>query len=421
MFSIMSKHSCFVVLLVFLLSVFFPSCKSSEKEPEVTKDEQLYINEVYASSGDDWIEIYNASEQSRDLTSYKIYDDADIKYVLPANTVIESKKYLIIVCDDTGSGLFANFKLSSIGETVYLENVEGDVVDKVEFPPLLDGQSYGRYPDGSSTFKISGATTKEGTNGENIGTIIGKLSRTPLVPELSESVVVNVEILNTSNVITVKLFHRVNGGSFTNSAMTANGTSYSGTIPALNSPGVIDYYVEVTNSANVVSRAPFDAPADFYSYLLNNDALPALQINEFMALNVSCCADNDGGTQEFDDWIEIYNAGPTAVNLADFYVSDDLTNPFNSRIKNTNTAKTTVQPGGFILLWADNNRSQGELHLDFGLRGDGEAIGLYYKDGRKIDSYTFGPQAGNTSMGRSPNGSTTWKIFTSATPGQSNN
>lgn len=417
----MSKRICLIAFLFFFVSIFFPSCKSSEKEPEVTKDEQLYINELYASSGDDWIELYNASEHSKDLTGYKIYDDPANKYVLPANTIIASKSYLIIVCDDTGSGLFANFKLSSIGETVYLENVEGDVVDKVEFPSLSDGQSYGRYPDGSTTFKISGATTKELSNGETIGTIISKLSRTPLVPGLNENVTVNIEILNTSNVSAVKLFYRVNGGSFSNLAMTANGTTYSGTIPALNTTGTIDYYVEVTNSANVVSKAPFDAPADYYSYLLNNDVLPDLKINEFMALNVSCCADSDGGTQEFDDWIEIYNAGATAVNLADFYVSDDLTNPFNSKIKNTNAAKTTLQPGGFILLWADNNRSQGELHLDFGLRADGEAIGLYYKDGRKIDSYTFGPQAGNTSMGRSPNGSTTWQIFTSVTPGQPNN
>jgi hypothetical protein len=416
----MSIRILLAISIGLLVSVFLPSCKSSEKEPEISKDEQLYINELYASAGDDWIELYNASEATKDLTGYKIYDDPANKYVLPANTVIIGKSYLILVCDDTGTGLFTNFKLSSIGETVYLENVEGNVIDKVQFPSMADGQSYGRYPDGSETFKISGATTKEQSNGETTGTIINKISRTPLVPGLTENVTVSVEILNTANVGNVKLYHRVNNGGFTSAAMTPSGTIYSGTIPALNTTGQIDYYVEVTNSANVVSRAPFEAPADFYSYLLNNDPLPDLVINEFMASNLSCCADTDGGTQEFDDWIEIHNNGFTAVNIADFYLSDDLTNPFNSRIKNTNAAKTTIPPGGYIVIWADNNRSQGELHLDFGLSADGEAVGLYYKDGRKIDSYTFGPQSGNVSMGRLPNGATTWQLFNPSTPGQPN-
>jgi hypothetical protein len=414
----MSIRVFVAIALGLLIAVFLPSCKSSEKEPDITEDELLYINELYASAGDDWIELYNASEETKDLTGYKIYDDPGNKYILPASTVIAGKSYLILVCDDTGTGLFTNFKLSSIGETVYLENVEGNVIDKVQFPSMADGQSYGRYPDGSATFKISGATTKEQSNGER--TIINKISRSPLVPGLAENVTVSVEILNTANVSSVKLYHRANNGTFTSAAMTSSGTIYSGTIPALNAAGNIDYYVEVTNSANVVSRAPFEAPTDFYSYLLNNDPLPELVINEFMASNLSCCADTDGGTQEFDDWIEIYNNGFTEVNIAEFYLSDDLTNPFNSRIKNTNAAKTTIPPGGYIVIWADNNRSQGELHLDFGLSADGEAIGLYYKDGRKIDSYTFGPQSGNVSMGRLPNGGTTWQLFSPSTPGQPN-
>ncbi|HEY0655036.1 MAG TPA: lamin tail domain-containing protein [Chryseosolibacter sp.] len=415
------SNRIFVSAVMFVAGVVsLLSCKPAEKEPQVTKDEQIYINELYASSGDDWIELYNAANEAKDLTGYKIYDDPSNKYTLPANTEIAAKSYLILVCDDTGTGLFTNFKLSSVGETVYLENIEGNVIDKVEFPALANGQSYGRYPDGNTTFKISGAATKAGSNGEVVGTIISKISRAPLVPTLTENVTVSVEILNPANVTSAKLFHRINGGAFSSAPMTANGTTYSAVIPALNGTGTIDYYVEVTNSGSVVSRAPFDAPADYYTYLLNNDPLPELVINEFMALNISCCADTDGGTQEFDDWIEIRNNGATAVNIAEFYLSDDLANPFNSRIKNTNPAKTTIPPGGYLLIWADNNRSQGELHLDFGLSGDGEAVGLYYKDGRKIDSITFGPQAGNVSMGRLPNGGSTWQLFNPSTPGQPN-
>lgn len=403
-----------------LVSILFSSCKSDEKDPEITKDEEVYINELYASQGDDWIELYNASQGTKDLSGYKIYDDPQNKYVLPLNTIIDPKSYLVLVCDDSGSGLFTNFKLSSLGETVYLENVEGNVIDKIDFPALGDGESYGRYPDASTNLKISGSNTRGESNGESIGTIIHSISRTPLVPALDQPVTIKTEILNTSDVSSVKLFYRVDGGAFISVAMSNSNTIYSAVIPALNSPGTIDYYAEVTNKAGVVSKIPHDAPTDYYSYLLNTDPLPLLKINEFMALNVSCCPDTDGGTQEFDDWIEIYNAGNTSVNLADFYLSDDLANPFNSRIKRTNAAKTTVQPGGFVVIWADNNRAQGELHLDFGLSAGGEAIGLFYKDGRKIDSYTFGSQTTNRSMGLTSDGGTVWQSFASPTPGQSN-
>lgn len=400
--------------------ICFSACKSDEPEPEVTTDEGIYINELYASEGDDWIELFNTGDQAKDLSGYKIYDDPANRYVLPPNTFIDPKSYLIIVCDDSGTGLFANFKLSSLGETVYLENAAGKLIDKVAFPALEDGQSYGRYPDGSGTLKISGTSTRGETNGETIGTIINSISRAPLVPALNESVKVNVEILSTTNVSSVKLFYCVNGGGYSQVAMTAASTVYSGTIPALNATGIIDYYVEVANSSGVISRIPHDAPEDTYTYFLNDDPLPALRINEFMANNVSCCPDTDGGTQEFDDWIEIYNGGATAVNIADFYLSDDLSNPFNSRIKNTNAAKTTIPPGGFLLIWADNNSDQGELHLDFGLSTDGEDVALFYKDGRKIDSYSFGAQTANRSFGLKTNGGSVWQAFTAPTPGRSN-
>jgi hypothetical protein len=102
------------------------------------------------------------------------------------------------------------------------------------------------------------------------------------------------------------------------------------------------------------------------------------------------------------------------------YLSDDLTNPFNYRIPSSNASLTTIQPGGYLLLWADNSPSQGLLHLDFGLNTAGEAIGLYYIDGRAIDTYTFTAQTENSSWGRTTNGAATWKIFNTPTPARAN-
>jgi len=399
--------------------LFFPTC-SKDDDPQVTADEGVYINEIYASSGEDWMELYNTTDAAIDLSGYKVYDDETNKYVLPNGTSIGAKGFLVLLCNDLGTGLNTNFKLSSDGETLFLENKNGELLDMVEYPALQDGQSYGRFADGTDNWLISGSTTQGAANGDTGAPAILDVTRTPLVPDLDDNVVVKAELVSDIGVASVKLFYSVNGGAFNQVTMTAGGGGYNGTIPALNATGKIDYYVQVTNTTSQSSTAPFDAPDDTYSYLLNTDPLPQLVINEFLAFNSSCCPDNSSGADEFDDWIEIYNAGATAVDIGGMYVSDNKANPFNSKIPKTNATATTIQPGGFLVVWADNSKSQGELHVDFALSNDGEDVGLYYIDGRKIDEYTFGAQSENVSWGRSTNGGGTWKSFAAPTKGTSN-
>ena len=43
-------------------------------------------------------------------------------------------------------------------------------------------------------------------------------------------------------------------------------------------------------------------------------------ISEFLASNDDGLADEDG---DFEDWIELYNQGDIAINLAGWYLSDD--------------------------------------------------------------------------------------------------
>ena len=139
-----------------------------------------------------------------------------------------------------------------------------------------------------------------------------------------------------------------------------------------------------------------------------------------MANNTSCCPDQDGGKDEFDDWIEIYNPGTTAIDIGGMYFSQDKDKPLGYQIPQTDSSVTTIQPGGFLLLWADGSREQGILHLKFKLNHNGEYVGLYNKDGRKIDGLKFGQQNENTSYGRTSDGGAEWKEFSAPTPGRSN-
>jgi hypothetical protein len=149
-------------------------------------------------------------------------------------------------------------------------------------------------------------------------------------------------------------------------------------------------------------------------------AVAALRINEFMASNNTVLEDPDDPGQ-FPDWIEIYNPGASAVNLANAVALTD--DPDGNPTKSPITQTLIVPAQGFLVLYADNEPQQGAAHLDFALSAAGEAIGLFYIVGgtpQEIDRYEFGPQTSNVSEGRTPDGSATWAFFPVSTPGESN-
>ncbi|RMG85795.1 MAG: T9SS C-terminal target domain-containing protein, partial [Bacteroidetes bacterium] len=127
----------------------------------------LVINELMASNDatvadqdgeyDDWIELYNNSGSSIDLEGYFLSDDAaDLtKWAFPAGTILDGNSYLIVWADndEEQSGLHANFKLSAAGESLFLVDPAGNIVDEVSFVDQTTDISYGRYPNGTGSFQ----------------------------------------------------------------------------------------------------------------------------------------------------------------------------------------------------------------------------------------------------------------------------
>ena len=146
--------------------------------------------------------------------------------------------------------------------------------------------------------------------------------------------------------------------------------------------------------------------------------LYGLVINEFLAINNSIISDENG---EYDDWIEIFNGTGGVVDIGGMYISDDGNNKKKWQIPKTNPTMTTIPAGGFLLIWADGETTQGILHVSFKLSGTGESVVLTDTDGKTIiDSYDFGPQTADISMGRQTNGSDKWIKFDNPTPGAGN-
>jgi hypothetical protein len=145
-----------------------------------------------------------------------------------------------------------------------------------------------------------------------------------------------------------------------------------------------------------------------------------LVINEFMASNNSASGFHDPAG-DYDDWIEIYNFSDIPVDLAGMYLSDNPDNPTKWRFPSGYPSQTTVPAGGFVIIWADDESSEGPLHANFKLSADGEDILLSDANENLIDSITFGPQTANISYGRYPDGPHDWRFMAVPTPGAHNN
>ncbi|MFZ2147039.1 MAG: CotH kinase family protein, partial [Sedimentisphaerales bacterium] len=162
------------------------------------------------------------------------------------------------------------------------------------------------------------------------------------------------------------------------------------------------------------------------------NAVP-LVINEFMASNSSCIQDPQG---QYDDWVEIYNYGTDAIDIAGMYLTDNLSVPTKWRIPDGNPAAmdlaipagTIIPAGGFLLIWADSDTPQGVpmtadagLHANFKLSADGEEIGLFDIDGSTlIDGVVFLEQTADISYGRYPDANDVWRFIATPTPGAEN-
>ncbi len=125
----------------------------------------LVINEFLASNDtivpdqdgefDDWVELYNNSDEDISLNGYYLSDDpTDLtKWQFP-DTTIFANDFLIIWTDndEEQEGLHTSFKLSASGESVVLTNPELEIIDEITFGPQTTDISTGRYPNGTGDF-----------------------------------------------------------------------------------------------------------------------------------------------------------------------------------------------------------------------------------------------------------------------------
>ncbi len=141
-----------------------------------------------------------------------------------------------------------------------------------------------------------------------------------------------------------------------------------------------------------------------------------LVLNEFMADNESTVQDEWG---EYDDWVEVFNAGSLPVDMGGMTLTDDLMDPTQWTVPNGVIAPA----GGSVLLWADKDDEQGPMHMDFKLSSQGEALALFGSPamgGGRVDAVIFGPQVADVSSAREIDGLGPWVVEPMPTPNAPN-
>ncbi len=166
-----------------------PTRASSAAASSVTINELQSKNSTIESDTgkkSDWVELYNAGDSEANLDGYFISDDdkALQKATLPAQAVIAAGGYLVLWLDGTtnpDAPLHFPFKLSGNGETFYLSEQNGHILEQVAVPadptgadPLAPDVSYGAFPDGSDTYGWCGTPTPGKSNASNCAADAGK-------------------------------------------------------------------------------------------------------------------------------------------------------------------------------------------------------------------------------------------------------
>ena len=160
-----------------------------------------------------------------------------------------------------------------------------------------------------------------------------------------------------------------------------------------------------------------------YDYIVINELITKDTTNPYFL----------SGTGEGADWIELYNKGNKAVNIADMWVTDNPgTEGDYQQIPNTHSNITTIPPKGFVVLicgakdagGADIPTSivDGKIFIDMGLSSSKDNfVALYNPEKNEVDkSGDFNGLEDDKSFGRSVDGAGEWQVMAAKTPGAPN-
>ena len=170
----------FIETNLIMLGLLFYCCEDTQPESSDGIEAGVVINEINYNSldsfdPDDWVEIYNSSNETIDLGSWLLKDDNDDHiFTIPLNTLLLPNQYLVF-CTDTikFTALFPDvnpyygdlgFGLGGGGDFVRLFDYNGLLVDIVEYDDIAPWDT---LADGSGPTLELNHPSLDNTLGEN--------------------------------------------------------------------------------------------------------------------------------------------------------------------------------------------------------------------------------------------------------------
>ena len=270
----------------------------------------------------------------------------------------------------------------------FQNNLTQTVSDLIEYPGIFD------LMDNRSEY----LKDYEGIQG---APEISRIETIPTSPIVGEEMTITAYVLGAIN---VQLAYRFNQnepfkkvGMFddgTHNDGTATDATYGAIIPAIGAN--IEYYIYGENE-EAGRFSPERAAFEFHKIQATSTvATGEIVINEFQASNDATAFDEEG---EFDDWIELYNTTNADINLSGLFLSDKEDNLTKFALPDY-----TLPANGYVIIWADEDGSQGDLHANFKLSASGETILLSSPDSMILDMISYDTAMTDLSWARRPNG-----------------
>lgn len=441
----------------------------------VTQYEGLRISEIMPSNRSavadengeypDWVEIWNSSDQEMNLKNLGLSDrSVSIRFLFPDITLPADGRLIVFASNtnqtDLGLPFHVKFKLSSLGETVYLYDPNAYLIDSCKYPILGSDESWALTEVGFqavSYFSPGFENTLAGHQAyrESImvsgGTlIINEVMASPLTGLRDEDDDLSdwVEIYNTSaGVISLDNYalsdneikplkwrfpkgasipgygyyvafcsgkdkvEETTGVPHTNFRLSAE----KETITLSDSQGHVVDRVMIDNMAEdcsfgrneqgsmqVFQSATPGLPNNIQGFNQMDINLRAanksgVYISEILASNDSIVACPSGGNT---DWIELYNSGSASVELSGYGLSDQLTRGRKWQFPQG----TIIGPGEYKIILCDGTRGSADtsvLRASFKLnRNAGETVVLTDPKGQILDKVVLPEQQTDISYGR---------------------
>jgi hypothetical protein len=371
-----------------------------------------------AGEHEDFIELYNAGPAVVDVGGMYLTDDLanPTAWQIPANTLIASGEHLLVWADGQPQDgpLHATFSVDQFGEELALFDVDGtSLLDAIHFGPLAPDVSYGRRVDGGALWGQLGFPTpgQPNTDAGNLPPLVTWVEHEPLQPLPLEPVTVRCMAHDADGLDEVELSLRVDGADAGDFPMTAlPGDRFEVELPPLPDGAVVEYWIEAEDELGREAKFPWNAPFATVGFIVQDPLSLPLRINEFLADNDTLVTDEMG---EFEDWLELLNTGTGPVDLTGLHLTDDLDDPTQW----TFPAGEILGAGDTLLVWADDDASDGPMHATFKLSKGGETLALFSPGGEQLlDSVVFGQQFTDISAARLPDGGDVWVTMPDPTP-----